>query len=253
VTEPTAQHELWSRRSRSFGAEATAYAQHRPGYPVEAIRWGLPPGAEHVLDLGAGTGKLTESLVGLGLRVTAVEPDEGMRAELTRRFPQVHALDGVAERIPLEDGDVDAVLVGQAFHWFDVDPALTEIARVLKPHGTVTALWNHADHSVPWVSAFEEIARNSVSTSSTGRPFAGLPDHADFEPFEREQFSHGQRRTAQTLVDTVSTHSHMLVASDRERDLTLDRIREFLAATPETAGGEFTYPLVTIAIRAARH
>jgi SAM-dependent methyltransferase len=243
--------ELRSRRARSFGAQATAYAQHRPDYPLEALRWGLPEGATHVLDLGAGTGKLTEGLLALGLRVTAVEPDPDMRAELTRQHPDVPAFDGTAERIPLGDGTVDAVLAGQAFHWFDVDPALTEIARVTRPGGTVVALWNHDDVSVPWVARFGELARTGVSRTWVAHS-ATLPEHEQFEPFERIRFRHAQRRTADTLVDTVATHSHLLVSSDEERADILSRVRDFLETCPETGEGEFDLPIVTTALRAVR-
>src|SRR4051794_24136233 len=119
-------------RARSFGSQASDYAEHRPDYPVDGIRWALAGAAGEpraVLDLAAGTGKLTAGLIALGLAVTAVEPDAGMLAELSRRIPGVPVLEGTAERIPLPDSSVDAVLVGQAFHWFDVPKALTEIAR----------------------------------------------------------------------------------------------------------------------------
>lgn len=252
MTDPTsADTELRARRARSFGAQASAYAKHRPDYPLPALRWGLPEQAAHVLDLGAGTGKLTEGLLALGLRVTAVEPDPAMRAELIRRYPEVPALDGTAERIPLGDGEVDAVLAGQAFHWFDLDPALTEIARVTRPGGTVVALWNHDDESVPWVAKFGELARTGVSRTWVSQR-AKLPEHADFEPFQREQFPHAHRRTARTLVDTVATHSHMLVASEDERAAALARMHQFLTQNPETANGEFDLPIITTVLRAAR-
>lgn len=249
--EPTSERELWSRRSRSFGKEASAYAEHRPGYPEAALRWGLPSNAEHVLDLGAGTGKLTEGLLALDLRVTAVEPDPDMRAELARRHPDVRALDGTAEQIPLGDAEVESVLVGQAFHWFDLDRALVEIARVLKPGGTVVGLWNYRDSSVPWVVELDDLTH----TSASGRwvpsePFP--PDHAEFEPFEQETFANGLRRTVETMLETYATHSHLLVAAEDERETTLARARDFLANNPETADGEFTYPLTTTALRATR-
>jgi len=117
--------------ARSFDAGPGAYARFRPGYPPAAVRAALPGDARDVLDLGAGTGKLTESLLGRGLQVTAVEPLPGMLAELSRRFPQATAVPGSAEDIPLPDGAVDCVVVGQAFHWFDPDRALAEIARGL--------------------------------------------------------------------------------------------------------------------------
>lgn len=251
MIEPTSERELWARRSRSFGTDAAAYAAHRPGYPVAALRWGLPRHATHVLDLGAGTGKLTEGLLALGLRVTAVEPDDNMRAELTRRHPQVRALAGTAEAIPLGEAEVDAVFAGQAFHWFDLDLALTEIARVLKPGGTVMALWNHRDDSVPWVAELDKLARTSVTRpGSSPEPFP--PAHPAFERFEREQFPNGQRRTVETLLETYATYSQLLVVADDERQATLARLRDFLTNNPETAKGEFTYPLITTALRARR-
>ncbi|KAA9152422.1 methyltransferase domain-containing protein [Amycolatopsis acidicola] len=251
MTEQTAEQELRSRRARSFGASASAYAEHRPDYPLPALRWGLPEKAEHVLDLAAGTGKLSEGLLALGLRVTAVEPDPEMRAELVRRLPDVPALDGKAESIPVPDTSVDAVVVGQAFHWFDVEAALTEIARVTRPGGTVAALWNHDDIEVPWVAEFGERARTGVSRRWTV-PGSELLHHDGFEEFERTRFPHAQRRTAESLVDTVATHSHFLVISAAEREAKLAELREFLARTPETAHGEFDLPIVTTVLRAAR-
>ena len=251
IDNVTKDQELRSRRARSFGARAAAYAEHRPDYPIEGLRWGLPEGARHVVDLGAGTGKLTEGLLDLGVRVTAIEPDPGMREEFARRLPDVPVLEGTAERIPLEDGVADAVLAGQAFHWFDLDPSLTEIGRVTRPGGTFAALWNHEDATVPWVAEFGELTRTSVSRAWASHA-TELPTHELFEPFRRERFRNTQRRTAETLMATVSTHSNMLVASQEEREVTLARLRDFLRRTPETSGGEFDFPLWTTVIRAVR-
>jgi SAM-dependent methyltransferase len=136
------QHELLLHRL-SFGAAAAAYAEHRPDYAQAAVRWALElaPGPR-VLDLGAGTGKLTATLVALGTEVIAVEPDPAMLAELRRELPAVPALPGNAEAIPLPDASVDAVLAGNALHWFDMDIAGSEIARVLVPGGILAGLWN---------------------------------------------------------------------------------------------------------------
>ena len=140
--------QRWRERAGSFGAAAEVYDRSRPSYPVEAVRWALPQDARRVLDLGAGTGKLTAVLLDLGLDVVAVEPSAEMRARIPAR---AEVLDGSAERIPLPDGSVDAVLAAQAFHWFDLDVALPEIARVLRPGGTLGVLWNERDESVEWV------------------------------------------------------------------------------------------------------
>jgi SAM-dependent methyltransferase len=233
--------------------QAAAYAEHRPDYPVDGIRWALS-GAAHeprrVLDLAAGTGKLTSGLLGLGFEVIAVEPDPDMRAELTRRLPGVSALEGTAERIPLSAAQVDAVLVGQAFHWFDRDVALTEIARVLRPGGAVGALWNHDDLQVEWVAELAALNRTAVSFPGAAGDQGDILPHAAFGPFEREFFAHSHRCTADSLTATIGTHSHTLVVSETERAEVLTRVRRYLSSRPETAHGEFDLPLRTTVVRA---
>jgi SAM-dependent methyltransferase len=130
-----------ARHASSFGAAAAAYAEHRPDYAPAAVRWALGPASGmRVLELGAGTGKLTASLAALGAEPTAVEPDAAMLAELRRALPGVRALPGSAEAIPLPDASVDVVVAGNAMHWFDMDVAGPEIARVLAPGGVMCGL-----------------------------------------------------------------------------------------------------------------
>ncbi|WP_308190984.1 class I SAM-dependent methyltransferase [Pseudonocardia terrae] len=124
-------------RARSFGPSAEAYAAHRPGYPGPAVDWALGTVRGRVLDLAAGIGKLTASLVGRVREVVGVEPDPAMLARLRAELPDVEAHEGAAEQIPLPDASVDAVLVGQAIHWFDPGRAFPEIARVLRPGGVL--------------------------------------------------------------------------------------------------------------------
>ena len=147
----------------SFGAAATAYAEHRPDYAQAAVRWALEraPGSR-VLDLGAGTGKLTATLVSLGAEVIAVEPDPAMLTELRRALPTVRALPGSAEAVPLPDASVDAVLAGNAMHWFDMNVAGPEIARVLEPDGILAGLWNVFDNRVDWVAGLERISGSAA-------------------------------------------------------------------------------------------
>jgi SAM-dependent methyltransferase len=136
-------------RERSFDRVADEYERTRPSYPP-ALLDGLPLSADAaVLDLGAGTGKLTRVLAARYRDVTAVEPLANMRAILERVVPGAHALEGTAERIPVEDASVDAVFAAQAFHWFDKAVALPEIARVLRPSGVLALVWNEPNDDVP--------------------------------------------------------------------------------------------------------
>ncbi|MER7861124.1 MULTISPECIES: class I SAM-dependent methyltransferase [Amycolatopsis] len=251
---PGIEPELHARRAASFGAKAADYAAHRPDYPEKALAWGLAGAAgapERVLDLAAGTGKVSEGLLALGVTVTAVEPDEKMLAELTRTLPAVTPLIGTAEEIPLPDGAVDAVVVGQAVHWFDLDRAYPEMARVLRPGGVVAALWNHDDESAGWLAELNALIKTSMSRRWLS-DYESLPRHEAFEPFEKKTFGHKQPRTAETLVATLATHSHILVAPAEEREAKLRTAREFLDRNPETASGEFDLPITTTVFRARK-
>lgn len=249
---------LFDKRASSFGEVAFAYAEHRPDYPIDGIRWALA-GARRtpvrIIDLGAGTGKLTGGLLALGVDVIAVEPDTGMLGELTRRFPAVPAVAGTAERIPLAGATVDAVLAGQAFHWFRLDPALTEIARVLRPGGVFAALWNYDDETVDWVAQLDKLAHTSAShLHSPGTGLFGrgdeFPVHPAFDSFERRYFRHTRRHTAESLTSTIGTHSHTIVIPPRERAEVLARVRAFLDSHPATGNGEFELPMRTTVLRA---
>ncbi|WP_280341242.1 class I SAM-dependent methyltransferase [Nocardia neocaledoniensis] len=249
----SADRERWARRATSFGAQAATYAEHRPDYAAAAIRWALEPiraiEVPTVLDLGAGTGKLTAGLRALGAEAVAVEPDAAMRAEFVRRCPSVPALAGTAEAIPLPDDAVDAVVAGQAFHWFDQARAFPEIARVLRPHGVFAAFWNIEDGGVEWVAGLQRVARSEASMPPPPAD-EPLPGHPLFTAFEKTEFAHAQRRTAASLVETIGTHSHTVVIPADERAALLGRIGDYLRTRPETATGEFDYPLRTEVIRA---
>jgi len=143
--------QLRQARSLSFGFEAAAYERGRPSYPPDAIDWLLPAGAKDVLDLGAGTGKLTTRLVERGLDVVAVDPIAEMLEMLRKSLPDTPALLGTAEEIPLADNSVDAVLVAQAWHWFNPARAIPEVARVLRPGGRLGLVWNTRDERLGWV------------------------------------------------------------------------------------------------------
>lgn len=246
---------LKARRASSFGPAARSYAEHRPPYPDAAVDWALEPVRSRrvvrVLDLGAGTGRITEALQRAGVDVIAVEPDPGMRAEMLERVQGVAVLEGTAEDIPLPDRRVDAVIVGQAFHWFDPRRAHPEIARVLNPGGVLAAMWNTDDQRVPWVA---EYARRAGFGRGQASPGSGskLVNHPAFEPLQWRSFEHVHLRTADSLVETVGTYSAVLVLPEEERAALLRRVREYLASRPETARGTFELPLVTKVGRAVR-
>jgi len=263
--ESTAEAADRLRHGSSFGAAAAAYAEHRPDYAEAAVRWALEPisGGRpvRVADIGAGTGKLTAMLADLGADVTAVEPDPQMLAELRRTMPGVRSVPGSAEEIPLPDASVDAVLAGQAMHWFDLDRAVPEIARVLTPGGVLAGLWNVDDDRVGWVADLAAISKRPASVTllrwregARGARWERLMTAGAglFQTAEVGEFGHGQARTADSLLATIATHSHLLVMDEAERAGLLARVRDFLRTRPETSGGEFTLPMVSVVLRARR-
>ncbi|MGI5503451.1 class I SAM-dependent methyltransferase [Lentzea sp. CA-135723] len=247
--------DLHARRADSFGAQAEAYAEHRPDYPVAAIRWALEPlGTTErldVLDLAAGTGKLTSVLCAEGHRVTAVEPNEQMLSELVRRVHGVRALPGHAEHIPVPDQTVDAVFVGTAFHWFDQERALPEIARVLRPGGVLVAMWIVEDPDVEWLSELSEVSEGSVE-SGRNTP-SEIMAHPAFGPADNAVFPHALRRESpEEVVATTNTYSRMLVIDDEERAAINKKMLAFLRERPETSNGPFDVPLRAEAYRMVR-
>lgn len=250
-------------RGSSFGAVASAYAGLRPRYPEDAVRWALEPAGKdiaglRVVDLGAGTGILTELLIRLGADVTAVEPDESMRAEFRRRLPSARLLAGSAEDMPLPAGSADAVLCGQALHWFNLELALPEIARVLVGGGVLGGLWNNDDDRVEWVAGLHAALEGNASPGlSARRALADSFQAGQLEPWgftaaERAEFPNEQRSTAESLVGLIGTHSRLLVMPAPERDRLLAQVSDYLRGLPETSDGEFTVPLVTLVMRTTR-
>jgi len=251
MADRTPTHE---ELARSFDAAAPVYARARPGYPEQALDWLLPAHARDVLDLGAGTGKLTAQLVARGLTVTAVEPSDRMRAELEAGLGEgVTALSGRAEHIPLPDGSVDVVLVAQAWHWVDPARAIPEVARVLRPGGRLGLVWNCRDERVPWVEELGRIlarpgeptdtASAAVRHTILGPPFGPI-ERLDTEPWT-------QTLTPEGLVELAASRSYVITLEPDLRDDLLRRVRELLDHRPELAGRtEIELPYVTECLRA---
>ncbi len=191
----------WQHRGRSFGPAAERYDRIRPSYPVEALRWILGDQPSRVVDLGAGTGILTRQLVALGHEVIPVEPDPAMRALIPA---ELAPRDGTAEAIPLPDASVDAVVAGQAYHWFDQDKAHPEIARVLRPGGVFGPLWNERDDSVDWIRSYYLVStaqRQREIEAAIRQLVATHPDLAGRDTFELWYVTDTYRASVVALED----------------------------------------------------
>jgi SAM-dependent methyltransferase len=235
--------------ARGFALVPEIYERGRPMYPFEAVRRlvrevRIRP-ETRVLDLAAGTGKLTRLLARLGAHVVAVEPVDAMRARLEEMLPQVRALAGTAEAIPLEAASVDAVTVGQAFHWFDGDAALAEIHRVLRPGKRLGLIWNVKDESVDWVAHLSEIIepyRGSAPRVASGAWKDDFERTELFTPLERARFSFVHDVNEETVVARVASISFIAALAPRVRERVLAHVRELVATHPETRGRR-TFPL----------
>jgi SAM-dependent methyltransferase len=225
--------------TRGF-AHADVYERGRPDYPAAAIdrivtRLDLRPGRT-VLDLAAGTGKLTRLLVPSKANVIAVEPVREMRAELERRVPGVVALAGTAERMPLTDGFVDAVTVGQAFHWFEQDEALREIYRVLRPGGGLALIWNARDERDAVQAALSGIFDEFEGDTPRRKQREWrtlLPDSGLYERCERALFEHDQPVDEQGLIERVVSTSFIAAAPQAVRDEVEARVRAIARAAEQ--------------------
>jgi SAM-dependent methyltransferase len=235
------------RQAESFGAGAAAYARGRPPYPRAAVDWLVPVDARRVADVGAGTGLFTRSLVERGLDVVAVEPSDGMRAQLIAGLPTVTAVAGSAESLPLPDGSVDAVFAAQAWHWVDVERASAEAARVLRPGGTLGLLWNIRDESVPWVAALTAVIEPGPEHDAfTEDPPVGAP----FDRTERHDVAWTHAMGRDELLDLVRSRSHFLVRSPEQQAAMLHGVRALLDTHPALAGRDVVeMPYVTRCFR----
>jgi SAM-dependent methyltransferase len=232
----------------SFGAAAAAYARGRPPYPPQALDWLLAADARRVLDLGAGTGKLTVQLLARGLDVIAVEPSSGMRAELRGVAPGARVLAGTAEEIPVPDATVDTVLVAQAWHWVDPVRAVPEVARVLTPGGRIGLLWNIRDERQRWVARLGQIMHRGVEQDMrSDDPPVGPP----FAPIQRHDVEWTHRLSRDALLDLVASRSYVITLPADRRTALLDQVRDLLAEHPDLAGeGDILLPYVTRCTRA---
>ena len=235
-------------RARSFGQVADSYDRARPSYPREAAQWLTGHDPVRVLELGAGTGKLTEVLVQLGHRVLATDPSAQLLRRLTARVPGTPAMVAEAEHVPVASRSVDVVVAAQAFHWFDPERALTEAIRVLTPGGRIAVVWNLRDERVPWVRRLGALIGDEDG-SEPPDPTQAIDDSGQFETVARSTFRFWQPMTRDSLRDLASSRSNVAVLSETERERLLRKVDDLYDGYGRGADG-MVLPYLTHAFRA---
>ena len=234
--------EIHDTARRGF-EQPDAYVRGRPGYPAAAVarlvaETGIAPGRD-VLELGAGTGAFTRELVATDARVLALEPVAGMRERLVQTVPQAEVVAGQAERIGLPAASVDAVVVAQAFHWFDGERALREIARVLRPGGRLGLIWNARDESVAWVAALGVILDEHADDSprhGSGAWRAAFETTSDFGALQSVSFPHVHRQTPEGVLDRVGSVSYIAALPADAHAAVRRQVAALLASHEQTRG-----------------
>ncbi len=206
----------------SFGSIAENYDELRPRPPREAVDWLVPPGCHVAVDVGAGTGLFTRTLVGRAGQVIAVEPDERMRAVLATRSPGVQVVEGQGESIPLPDASADAVFVSSAWHWMDSERAVPEIGRVLRDGGRFGILWTSRDREVDWVRNLDRLPGGDQEDAQFADRFRQrlhfeLPEPQIFDNVAREVFHFARTMTIEDAVAMLGTYSRAIIASSGDR------------------------------------
>jgi len=243
-----------------FAAKADEYARGRPDYPDDILGWlrgslQLGPG-KVVVDLGAGTGKFTAYLRRTGARVIAVEPVPEMRQKLSASFPDIEALAGTAQAIPLPDASADALTCATAFHWFATKATMREIHRVLKPGGKLGLIWNVRDERVAWVRELARIVNaheGDAPRQASGAwkrvfPFEGI------SPLQEVRFPHGHTGSPEdVIINRMRSISFIAALPNEEEAKVVAKVRALIAAEPSLAGRTtVTMPYVTAAYSATK-
>ena len=232
-------------------ARGARYERARPGYPADAVdtllrACGIGPGTR-VLDLAAGTGKLTRHLVACGAQVVAIEPVAGMRAQLASNIVDAQIHDGTAERIPAADGSMDAVTVGQAFHWFDGPAAVREISRVLAPGGALGLVWNVMDRRVPWVGDLQDLIHRHRGSSPwySGHAWrVAFTTETGFGPLQHQAFANAQEVDVEGLVERIRSISFIATLPDVAQREVLREVRR-IARGRLSGQSSFAIPYTT--------
>lgn len=240
-------------RAASFGGAAALYEKYRQGPPAEAVDWilqapsapvPLVPLVPRAVDLGAGTGALSRLLLGRAEEVVAVEPDDRMRAVLTDAVPEVRAVAGRGESIPLPDASVDAVIASSSWHWMDPVPTLNEVGRVLVPGGVLGAIWSGPDSESPFMAQAiallggegsalvddQSRADLAVAVNERSRNDSTLqiPPGVPFDQPEQTVVTWDVALTADELIGLLGTFSWVILMDDEARDRLFGTARQLL-------------------------
>ena len=246
---PRLDHGRRRELGQSFQDGGKHYQRVRPGYPAESAQWLVPQGARDALDVGAGTGKFTALLLDMGLSVTAVDPSADMLEQLAEHYPDAAAVLGTAEATGLPDSAFDVATVAQAWHWCDALRASTELARVLRPQGTLGLVWNQLDTSVPWVHRLSRIMHAGDVYKPDFRPLVG----PEFEGLEGHVVHWQDPVTTGGLMELAKSRSYYLRAGEATRAKVLANLdwylHEHLGHGPDK---DLQLPYLTLAWRAVR-
>lgn len=237
------ENDIHQYAAKGFQVSTDAYERGRPNYPQDAINYivqelGLGP-QTIVADLAAGTGKMTRMLQASGSQIVAIEPVEGMRKKFASQLPKIEVLNGTAERMPLASQSLDAIVVAQAFHWFNGNLALQEIHRVLKPNAKMALVWNVRDENIEWVAKLNEI----IDPYEKGAPryrhgawkkaFSTTTLYSDLK---YSQFTNIQTGDIEMIVDRISSISFIASLSELELKSVQDQVRKLVEGHLQTAG-----------------
>jgi SAM-dependent methyltransferase len=246
---PRLDHGRRQELGQSFQDGGKHYQRVRPGYPAESAQWLVPATARDALDVGAGTGKFTELLLARGLTVTAVDPSADMLEQLKAHYPDATAVLGTAEATGLPAAAFDVVTVAQAWHWCDALAASTELARVLRPHGTLGLVWNQLDTSVPWVHRLSRIMHAGDVYKPDHRPAIGN----EFIRLEGHVTHWQDLVSTNDLIELTKSRSYYLRAGEATRAKVLANLDWYLHEhLGHAADAELELPYLTLSWRAVK-
>jgi SAM-dependent methyltransferase len=246
---PKLDHGRRVELGQSFQDGGEHYQRVRPGYPEDSADWLVPARARDAVDVGAGTGKFTELLLARGLTVSAVDPSADMLEQLRAHYPAVAATQGTAEATGLTDSAFDVVSVAQAWHWCDPLPASTELARILRPGGTLGLIWNQLDTSVPWVHRLSRIMHAGDVYKPGFRPVVG----PEFEGLDSHMTRWEDSLNTADIMELTKSRSYYLRAGEATRSKVLANLDWYLHEhLGHNAGAGIGLPYLTLTWRARK-